>query len=212
MAAPKKVDYEAIEPGWRAGIKSPAQLAAEYEKATGIKVSRSAIIKHFEKIKVPRDLSARVHARADAMVAEAMVTGKVSTETTLTDSVVIESAALDVATVRVTHRSDIARARRLCMSLLAELEAQTSDVPALNDLGEMLRKEDERGVDKLNDAYRAIISLPERTKTMKALADSLKVVVALEREAMGMKTEDDSPTLKARANLAIEFVEADHIG
>ena len=28
MAAPKKVDYEAIEPGWRAGIKSPEQLAA----------------------------------------------------------------------------------------------------------------------------------------------------------------------------------------
>ena len=97
MAAQKKVDYEAIEPGWRAGIKSPAQLAAEYTEATGISVSRSAIIKHFEKRGVPRDLSAKVHAKADAMVAEAMVTGKVSTVTTMADATIINAAAVDVS-------------------------------------------------------------------------------------------------------------------
>lgn len=55
MPARKKVDYERIEPGWRAGVLSPAQLAAEYTEATGVSVSHAAIIKHFKKLGVPRD-------------------------------------------------------------------------------------------------------------------------------------------------------------
>lgn len=195
MAAQKKVDYEAIEPGWRAGIKSPAQLAAEYTEATGVSVSRSAIIKHFEKIGVPRDLSAKVHAKADAMVAEAMVTGKVSTATTLADATIINAAAVDVATIRITHRKDIALSRALCMTLLGELQAQTGNLPGLVELGEMLRQPNENGADRLNDTYRAVISLPERSKTMKALTESLRGLVGLEREAYGLdqKKSDEPP-------------------
>lgn len=186
MAAQKKVDYEAIEPGWRAGIKSPAQLAAEYTEATGIGVSRSAIIKHFDKVGVPRDLSAKVHAKADAMVAEAMVTGKVSSETKMADAAIINAAAIDVATIRISHRRDIALSRSLCMSLLGELQAQTGNLPGLVELGEILRQPNENGADRLNDIYRAVISLPERSKTMKALSESLKNLVGMEREAYGL--------------------------
>jgi predicted GNAT family acetyltransferase len=193
MAAPKKVDYGLLEPAWRAGVKSPNQMAAEYKAATGVSVSHTAIVKHFKKLGIPRDLKAKVMEKAEAMVLAATVSGKVSAETTERDAEIINTNATLVAEVRIAHRSDIARARRLCMGLLTELEAQTADVPALAHLGEILRKEDEKGVDRLNDAYRAIISLPERTKTMKALADSLKVVVSMEREALGMKSMDDNP-------------------
>lgn len=194
MAAQKKVDYEAIEPGWRAGIKSPAQLAAEYTEATGISVSRSAIIKHFEKRGVPRDLSAKVHAKADAMVAEAMVTGKVSSETKMADAAIINAAAIDVATVRITHRRDIAMARELCVTLLHELRAQTGNMPGLVELGEILREPNESGADRLNDIYRAVISLPERSKTMKALQESLRGLVGMEREAYGLdEKKGDQP-------------------
>lgn len=193
MAAKRKVDYEAIEPGWRAGLKSPAQLATEYTDATGISVSRSAIIKHFERLGVPRDLTAKVQAKAEAMVAEAMVTGKVSSVTTLTDSVIINAAALDVATIRVSHRTDIARTRNLSMALLAELEAQTGNMPGLIELGQMLRDPSETGADRLNDIYRAVIALPERSKTMKALTESLKSLIGLEREAYGLASADDKP-------------------
>lgn len=183
-----------MEPDWRAGIKSPNQMAAEYKAATGVSVSHTAIIKHFKGLGIPRDLKAKVMQKAEAMVLAATVSGKVSgkvsQETTKADAEIIDSNAALVAQVRLTHRTDIARARRLCMSLLTELEVQTSDVPALRDLGVMLRKEDEKGVDKLNDAYMAIISLPERTKTMKALADSLRIVVSMEREALGIKAEE----------------------
>lgn len=202
MAAQKKVDYEAIEPGWRAGIKSPAQLAAEYTEATGISVSRSAIIKHFDKLGVPRDLSAKVHAKADAMVAEAMVTGKVSTVTTVADATIINAAAVDVATIRISHRKDIALSRTLCMSLLGELQAQTANLPGLVELGEILRQPNENGADRLNDIYRAVISLPERSKTMKALAESLKGLVGMEREAYGL---DDKKPEQPPGEITITF-------
>lgn len=202
MAAQKKVDYEAIEPGWRAGIKSPAQLAAEYTEATGISVSRSAIIKHFDKLGVPRDLSAKVHAKAEAMVAEALVTGKVSTVTTVADATIINAAAVDVATIRISHRKDIALSRTLCMSLLGELQAQTANLPGLVELGEILRQPNENGADRLNDIYRAVISLPERSKTMKALAESLKGLVGMEREAYGL---DDKKPEQPPGEITITF-------
>lgn len=202
MAAQKKVDYEAIEPGWRAGIKSPAQLAAEYTEATGISVSRSAIIKHFDKIGVPRDLSAKVHAKADAMVAEAMVTGKVSTETTMADAAIINAAAIDVATIRISHRRDIAMSRELCVTLLHELQAQTGNMPGLVELGEILRAPNENGADRLNDIYRAVISLPERSKTMKALQESLRGLVGMEREAYGLDVKDGDPERVSSGSVA----------
>lgn len=193
MAAPKKVDYEAIEPGWRAGIKSPAQLAAEYTEATGVACSRSAIIKHFERLGVPRDLSAKVHAKADAMVAEAMVTGKVTSATTMKDAEIIDAVAIDEATVRISHRKDITRFRMLVLRLLAECEAEASDPAVFAELGEILRRPDDNQQDKLNDAYHKAISLPQRIKGVKELADTLKTLIGLEREAYGIVAEPPKP-------------------
>lgn len=188
MAAPKKVDYERIEPGWRAGILSPAQLAAEYTEATGVSVSHAAIIKHFKKLGVPRDLTAKVRAKADAMVMDAMVTGKVSSVTTKRDAEIIDESATRQAIVRLTHRTDIARARNVVMSLFEELESVcgSENAELLSQLGELMRNPDDNGQDKLNDLYKKLMSLPGRAKTMKDLGDSLKTMVGLEREAFGI--------------------------
>ena len=193
MAAPKKVDYERIEPGWRAGIKSPAQLASEYTEATGISVSRSAIIKHFTELGVPRDLKAKVRAKADAMVAEAMVTGKVSTATTKRDVEIINESATREAIVRLSHRTDIARSRGIVMNLFAELEAfcGTENAALLEELGEVMRNPDDNGQDKRNDLYQKLMSLPGRAKTMKDLGDSLKTMIGLEREAFSLDSGGD---------------------
>lgn len=194
MPARKKVDYERIEPGWRAGALSPSQLAAEYTDATGVSVSRSAIIKHFTELGIPRDLKAKVRAKADAMVAEAMVTGKVSTVTTKRDTEIIDESATREAIVRLSHRTDIARSRNIVMSLFAELEAicGVENAELLSQLGELMRNPDDNGQDKLNDLYRKLISLPGRAKTMKDLGDSLKTMIGLEREAFGMRDSADS--------------------
>ncbi|MFA5386787.1 MAG: hypothetical protein WC322_00110 [Candidatus Paceibacterota bacterium] len=193
MAAPKKIDYERIEPGWRAGLLSPHQLAAAYTEETGQKVSHAAIIKHFKKAGIARDLSAKIRDRAEAMVTEAMVTGKVTPRQTIPDATLIEEGSTQVATVRLAHRKDIHRARRLTNALLDELERQTDPetVALLSEFGALMRNPDDKGADKLNDLYHAIISLPERSKTLKVLTESLQKLVDMERQAFGM--DKDQP-------------------
>lgn len=191
MAAPKKIDYERIEPDWRAGIKSPAQMAAEYTEETGVSVSHAAIIKHFRKLGVPRDLTAKVQAKAESMVMQAMVTGKVTAETTVKDSVIIARGAEDVANVRITHRQDINKARGLVMAMFDELGAEMGVLPDLLELGEVMRRPDKNGVDKLNDLYNKIISLPGRVDSGKKLTEALKNLIGLEREAYGLSVEKE---------------------
>lgn len=170
MAAPQKVDYECIEHGWRAGILSPAQLAETYTKATGVDVSRVAIIRHFEKLGVPRDLKAKIQAKADAMVQQAMVTGKVTTATTVTTAKVINGQATTQAKVRIGHQTGAERLQRLVFKLTAELERQTAKKAALKD----------------------------RASTAKSLIDAFGRLVAIEREAHGINadTETDDPISK----------------
>ncbi len=208
MAAPKKIDYERIEPDWRAGIKSPAQMAAEYTRTTGVSVSHAAIIKHFKKLGVPRDLAAKVHAKAEAMVMESMVTGKVSPVTTKPDAEVIAQTATLIAGVSISHRKDAATARALCLTLLAELNTVTGErltVELIQDLLDKLENPEgnearSKSLDKARDALNKAMSLPSRASSLKALADSLKTLITIEREAWGLKTDKDGETPKSAAN------------
>lgn len=194
MAARKRVDYDRIEAGWRAGLLSPHQLAAQYTEETGEPVSHAAIIKHFKKQGTPRDLSAKIKAKSDAMVTAAMVTEKVTPETIKRDRDIVDSGAEALTTVRLAQRKDIQRTRGITMRLLEELEYQTGadNVFLLEQLGDLLRSEDDKGQDKLNDLYQKIISLPGRAKTMKDLGESLRVLVALERQAFGLDDKDNA--------------------
>lgn len=168
MAAQQKVDYERIEPDWRAGILSPAQMAEAYTKATGVAVSRVAIIKHFDKLGVPRDLKARIKAKAESMVAQAMVTGKVSTATTVTTAKIINGKATTQATIILSHQSGAKKLQALVLKLTTELEKQTAKKAPLKD----------------------------RASTVKTLADAFGRLVAIEREAHGINSDevlDDDP-------------------
>ncbi|MCL5634807.1 hypothetical protein M5Y66_09860 [Enterobacter vonholyi] len=179
-----KPDWEAIESAYRAGVLSVRELAGKYG------ISHQAISKRAKKDGWERDLKAKVQAKADALVAKREVARQVATESTISERQLIEATAEVIATVRMEHRSDIRRARTLTNSLLEELESECSDVDALNQLGELLRREDDKGMDKLNDLYHKIISLPGRVKAMKDLADSLKNLIALERQAYSLDDPD----------------------
>jgi len=187
MAAPKKVDWERIEPGWRAGIKSVQQLADEYTEDTGVAVTRGAINKHFKGLGVPRDLRAKIQAKAESMVSAALVSGKVSIETTVSDAQIINDNAGQVASVLLGQRKDIQRYRNLCQSLLAQLEAETGEHELFAQIGELLAAPDDKGMDKLNEAYHKAISLPSRIDGVKKLSETLKTLIGLERQAFGIE-------------------------
>lgn len=175
-------DWERIELEYRAGIKTLRQIADE----NGI--THGAINKRAKRDGWERDLSAKIHAKADALVSRAVVSSQVSKEATIAEKQVVDANAHAVAEVRLAHRRDIHRARKLTNSLLDELEKQTDPdtLAMLNELGEILRAPDNNGVDRLHELYQKIISLPERARTMKTLAESLQKLVDMERAAFGM--------------------------
>ena len=181
MATP---DWEAIESAYRAGVQSVREIASQHG------ITHGAINKRSKRDGWERDLKAKIKAKADALVSKREVSTLVSTERVVSERILIEANAEVIANVRMEHRGDIRRARTLTNSLLAELESECSDVDALNQLGELLRREDDKGMDKLNDLYHKIISLPGRVKAMKDLADSLKNLITLERQAYSLDDPD----------------------
>ena len=128
---------------------------------------------------------------------QSAVSNQVSMETKVAERQIVEANAQAAADIRLAHRSDIRRNRAIVARLMDELEAQVGPENAalLADLGEMMRSPDDAGQDKLNDLYRKIISLPERAKTAKTLAETLRITVDMERQAFGMdaKGADSAP-------------------
>ena len=181
-------DWARIEIDYRAGIKPLRQIAAEHG------ITHGAVNKRAVRDEWVRDLGAKIRQRAESKVSKAAVSATVSKDRAVTEKMVVEANAEAIVRVRLAHRSDISRARKLAVALLAELEAQTGGLEELAALGEMLRDDSAAGRDRLNEAYQAVISLPERTKTLKALAEALKTLIYLEREAFGITpVEPDDP-------------------
>lgn len=204
---PSAPDWEAIEADYRAGIKTLRQIADE----NGI--THGAINKRAKRDGWERDLSKKIQSKADALVSKALVSTPVSKESLVSERQIVEVNAQAVADIRLAHRHDIHRARRLTNALLSELEGQTDPetLAALQELGELMRREDERGQDKLNDLYHKVISLSERSKTMKTLAESQQKLIDMERTAFGMDKMPDGDSggaggQQAQSRLFVQFV------
>ncbi len=179
-----KPDWERIEQLFRAGVLSLREIAIACPGVNHVAIARRA-----KKFGWVQDLSAKIKARAEDLVTRSAVTEDVTAKRAVTDKAVIESNAQTIADVRLSHRGDIARGRRLTNKLLDELEELTDNRDLFEQLGEMLRSEDDKGQDKRNDLYQKVIDLPARTKTMKELAETLKTLVALERQAYDIVPE-----------------------
>ncbi|MEM8100208.1 hypothetical protein Q4R58_17605 [Morganella morganii] len=189
----KRPDWEAIESAYRAGVMSLREIASQHD------ISEGAIRKRAKRDDWSRDLNAKIKAKSDDMVRKQEVRRQVRTETSLSERVLIEATAEVITNVRMEHRGDIRRARELANVLFDELSAECADVAALEKLGELMIEPDDNGRDKLNELYHAVISLPERVKSAKALSETLKNLIGLERQAYGL---DDMQTNKTASQLS----------
>src|SRR5438067_393783 len=176
MSEEKQTDWERIELDYRAGLLSIREIA----ESQGI--SHTAINKRAKKDGWERDLKAKIQAKADALVSKREVSAQVSKEQAETEKVIVEANAEVIANIRLSHRRDISRSRSLVIDLLAELEHETGKIDLFEELGDLLRNEDDKGRDKLNDLYKKVISSAGRVSSMKALAETMKTLIGLERE------------------------------
>ncbi|MEG0130573.1 MAG: hypothetical protein RR677_03700, partial [Acinetobacter sp.] len=185
----KIIDWEKIELDYRAGVKSLREIASEHG------VSDTAIRKRAKRDDWVRDLSAKIKAKADDLVRKEQVRIEVRTANLISEKETIDANANLVASVRIAHRKDIQRSRKIAMSLFDELEMMVGqeNVKLLEMLGELMWSPDDKGNDKVNDLYMKIISMPGRVKSMKDLSDTLKTLIALERQAFGLDDENNKP-------------------
>lgn len=195
---PKKTpDWAAIEPHYRAGVRSLKEIGAEYG------VSDAAIIKHARKMDWTRDLTAKIRAKAEAKVSAAAVSAEVRAANRNQESVIVEAVATNMFNVRMAHRKDIARSKNLFNVLLGELEVTSNpegqglieslmDVLRTPDAGETEEQQKRRRKSQA-DALAKVLAIPERVDTFKRLMETQDRLVQLERQAFGItdKTPDD---------------------
>lgn len=181
------IDWDAIEAEYRVGLASLRAMGDRYG------CSEAAIRKRAGKYKWVRDLSAKVRQRAEELVRREEVRAASAQEPVLRtdddrayETEVIEASATAVASVLLTQKKILDRHANLASSFLAELEGMSDLREDFEHLGELLYAPDERGVDKLNVIYQKVIDLPGRVDTYKKLSDSLKVLIGLQRQAVGL--------------------------
>ena len=195
----KVIDWESVEIQYRAGVRSLKDIGREFD------VSDAAIVKRAKRDGWSRDLRAKIQAKADAKVSEALVSARVSAQTKSRERDVIEANASVIADALLLQREDVRRGRTLVMSLFEELEHETAHRDLYQQLGELMQSPDDAGVDKLNELYRKVISLPQRIDGVRKLSESLRIQIELERKVLNI---DERAPQKPETELADEELEA----
>lgn len=192
MTDKQPADWERIEQLYRAGVLSLREIAVACPGPSHVAIARRA-----KKFGWVQDLSAKIKAKANDLVTRQAVTADVTAERAVSDKAVIEINAQAIASIRMAHRGDIARGRRLTNKLLDELEALTDEQGTIKELIAQLKDGDHEDGDAMADVLKLaskMSALPNRTRTMKELADTLKTLVALERQAFNLdEAEGDRP-------------------
>ena len=180
MTEETQIDWFPIEADYRAGLLSLRQIGTKHD-VNHIKIVRKAKLEGWT-----RDLTARIRARAEELVTKRAVTADEAKQRSVTAAEVVEVSARNQADLIIEHRILLPRFKKLVTALLSELELQTKDPVMFEELGVLLHAPDEKGVDKLNAIYQKVISTPGRTSAVKQLAETLKILIGLERQAFGL--------------------------
>lgn len=202
----KAPDWERIEHDYRAGILSLREIAGEHE------ITEGAIRKRAKRDSWERDLSAKIHAKAEALVRKEEVRSEVRTADQIaTERQIIDANATRIAQVRGEHRRDIKRTRELFLGLMSQLET-VSSADGKTLLGKLFTvvnspaddPEDPDGkkrAKQMAEMLDKVLSLPSNVDSAKKLTEMLEKLVKLEREAYdilpanGGRPATDDPTL-----------------
>lgn len=193
-------DWELIESHYRAGVLSLREIAAACPGANHVAIARRA-----KKFGWTQDLSAKIKYKADDIVTRRAVTEGVTEGVTadraVSDRAVVDANAHAIADVRLSHRQDISRARRLGAKLLDELESLTDEQGTIKALIAQFKEGDHENDDAMGDMLalaNKIGALPSRTKTLKELSETMKTLVALERQAYGIDDQSAEESYEDR--------------
>lgn len=175
-----RVDWDAVEPHYRAGIRSLRDIGEEFG------CSDAAIVKHATKNAWTRNLKAKVDAKADAKLAAALVATERADQPAakLTEAIRVEVEAEVQARVRHSHRTDINLSKGIAnrfLKILLGLEVTEAPSDA--------RKASRKSATNLP----AMVTLKEASSIFKQLVDAQRTLVSMEREAYGIAHLQEDP-------------------
>lgn len=176
----QRVDWDALKPHYCAGVRPLRDIAEEFG------CSDAAIVKHAAKMGWERNLKAKIQEQADRKVAAALVAQERadSPAAKLTEAVRVEVESEVQARVRVSHRTDINRSKRMVNEAMAYLEAL--GLPAVpQPKGDESRKQSARAL--------GLQTLREHTQVLDKLVGMQRTLVSLEREAYGITQLQEDP-------------------
>jgi len=170
--ATKKIDWLGVEKDFRPGIMLLREIGSKYGCTEG------AVRKKAKKEGWIRNLNRQIETKAEELVRLSYRAENAEA----TELEIINANAANSANIQLRERGDVTKARTTAMKLLEELDDQITDKESYERLGEMLRKPDQYGNDKLNDTYLKTVSFSGRVDSVKKLSEALKVCIELERK------------------------------
>ena len=185
VARPLKaaVDWESIEGMYRAGLLSIREIARSHG------ISHTAIQKRAKAEGWARDLTAKVRQQ----VASGLVATEVATAGTATERQIVEAAATQIITLVREHRGQIGRNRALVDKLMAQLELAADNRDLLEGIIDEVETCTTGASSHRHAALMKAVSLSTHAGVLKNLAETLKILIGLEREAFNVSAATTEP-------------------
>ena len=173
--AKPRADWEAIERDFRTGKFTLRELEAQHG------VSYAQISRKATEYGWTKDLREVIKQATDAAVLRETVTKaqKDATETVLVAAEVNKQVIL-------AHRQGLQELTQVKRTLLDQIQQAAALLPDLAEVVEMVRKPDDNGIDRANDALRKAMSRSALVDDLKKLADVDEKVRKGEREAFDL--------------------------
>ena len=182
MAERKQVDWESVERDYSAGLLSLREIGDKHN------VAHQVIARKAKKEEWARDLREKIAKAVDKKIGDKQVGDSLGDSKKASEKEIIEVNAQAIVNIKLAHRGDIRKSKNIVNALFDELELTTDNRELFEQLGELLRQENDSGHDKLNDIYKKCISMSQRIDGVKKLTDALKTMIGLEREAYDIQS------------------------
>jgi hypothetical protein len=176
-------DWEAIETLYRCGVLSIREIA----KTHGL--SEGAVRKRAKRDGWDRDLTAKVNAK----VRSELVRSEVRSQDAASERTMVEAAATQIITLVREHRVEIGRNRAMITTLIGQLEGAVEHRGLLEQIIDEVEDGHTGASAKRHEALMRAVALPVHASVLKSLADTLKTVIGLEREAFNVSAATSEP-------------------
>lgn len=188
VSARRSIDWDAVERDYRTGKFTQRELAEKHG------VTHVAIGNRARKGAWQKDLTEQIRQATNAKLVGDLVSSEVTKGYQEVTNTIAAAAEVNTRVI-LAHRTGLQAITKVKRALLEQIEQAAANMVDLADVIEMMRKPDDNGVDRANDALKKAMGRSALVDDLKKLADVDEKVRKGEREAFGL---DDDPEDKAK--------------